>query len=103
MALSSARVPAIEQIKRLCAVVIGFAVFSGISNSVQIARVIGTDGVPYEPLSFLVTEVLMILSLVALFALSSERMLERGYLRPYSSSTTVTAIPIVGLIKGDGC
>ena len=82
------RVRAIEQIKRLYAVVIGFAVFSGISNSVQIARVIWKDGVPYEALSFLVTEVLVILSLVALFALSSERMLERRYLRPYSPVPT---------------
>jgi hypothetical protein len=75
------RVRAIEQVKRLYAVVMGFAIWSCITNAYQCGRKIWHVAPDWSAHSILAAQVVAFLSLVALFYLAAERMLDRKYLR----------------------
>lgn len=79
----SERGRALEQVKRLYAVVMGFAIWSCITNSYQCARKlwnVAPDA--WDSFFILFTQLFSVLSLIALFFLGAERMLDRKYLQP---------------------
>jgi hypothetical protein len=76
----------IEQVKRLYAVVMGFAVWSCITNTYQSARRLADlPSLQWDSYLILFAEFVAFNSLIALFYLGAERMLDRKYLRADSA------------------
>jgi len=80
------RVRALDQIKRLYAVVLGFALTTGITNAYLCERAL--DKFSWEAGSIVVAPVISSASLMVLFALGAERFLDRRYLQPDSPVAT---------------
>jgi hypothetical protein len=73
---------AIEQVKRLYAVVMGFAVWSCITDAYRYARLLlDSSYKEWNAYSILAAQALACISLIALFYLGAERMLDRRYLQ----------------------
>jgi hypothetical protein len=70
---------AIDQVKRLYAVVMGYALTTCLTNAYLCSRVLQKD--TWEALSILIAPVITFVSLISLFYLGSERMLDRKYLQ----------------------
>ena len=72
----------IEQVKRIYAVVMGFAAWSCITNTYQCARrLVDLSPQPWDSYLMLAAQFVAFTSLIALFYLGAERMLDRKYLR----------------------
>jgi hypothetical protein len=79
------RIRTIEQVKRLYAVVMGFAVISCITNAYQSARILqAQEPYAWDGYTVLAAQVISFVSLITLFVLGAERMLDRRYLLPES-------------------
>ena len=84
------RTRALEQVKKLYAVVMGFAIWSCITNAFQCSRKLLaiSDPIAWDTLSILAAQVFSFLSLIALFLLGAERMLDRKHLQTDSDVPT---------------
>jgi hypothetical protein len=97
-AILSERIRAIDQIKRLYAVVMGFSVTNLIGNLYSIAK---SDFFDWSTeLPFLLAQGLCFLSLITLFYLGAERTLETRYLRPDSRVPGRSDLLLDGIMLG---
>jgi hypothetical protein len=84
------RIRTIDQIKRLYAVVMGLAVLNCVNNAYVCARQLQYGA--WEEYSILIAEIFSFISLITLFYLGAERMLDRRYLHPKSGMPKRTTL-----------
>lgn len=80
------RVRTVEQIKRIYAVVMGFALTTCITNAYGCARAAEFE---WNATFLLTAQVFAFISLISLFLLGAERLLDRKYLQPRSELPTL--------------
>jgi hypothetical protein len=79
----------IEQVKRLYAIVMGFAVWSCVVNTYQCVRKLQEFPSPtWNEYSILAAQAISVVTLITLFYLGAERMLDRKYLQENSPVPT---------------